>query len=278
VAHNSQATVFSGTSSAPGRVRVIDDDRSEIAPGAAGRVELRLGAPLAVVAGDALVLRRPAPAGTIAGGHVDLTHPPRYARRRGRWLETEEASSLEERLVATVRAYLDAHPARSGMPRAEVPPGDGMSRRGLAGALDRLAASGALAQDGGLLAIPGWQPRLTATQSAAAARVLARLGREPMSPPRTGELVPDGLDDDVRRYLEEQELVVRVAPDLLMLPGAVAEAESRLRAHIRAQGGATVSQARDALASSRRTVVPLLEYFDAVRLTRRVGDVRVLAG
>ncbi|MCS6949915.1 MAG: SelB C-terminal domain-containing protein, partial [bacterium] len=38
----------------------------------------------------------------------------------------------------------------------------------------------------------------------------------------------------------------------------------------------SVGEFRDLTGSSRKFVVPLLEYFDSVRLTRRVGDVRVL--
>ena len=71
---------------------------------------------------------------------------------------------------------------------------------------------------------------------------------------------------------------MRLAPDLLMLPGALVDAESRLRTHLGSHGAITVAEARDILGSSRKTVVPLLEYFDATNLTRREGDIRMLRG
>ena len=46
---------------------------------------------------------------------------------------------------------------------------------------------------------------------------------------------------------------------------------------IQAQGGATVAQVRESLGSSRKYVVPFLEYLDRVGVTRRKGDLRVLA-
>jgi selenocysteine-specific elongation factor len=67
-----------------------------------------------------------------------------------------------------------------------------------------------------------------------------------------------------------------VAVDLLMLPDVVGAAEARLRRHLEGAGAVTVAQARDVLGSTRRTVVPLLEYFDATRVTRRDGDLRRL--
>jgi selenocysteine-specific elongation factor len=57
--------------------------------------------------------------------------------------------------------------------------------------------------------------------------------------------------------------------------------ERRLRgtvaALIQAQGGVTVAQVREALGSSRKFVVPFLEYLDRIGFTKRVGDVRHLA-
>ncbi|MDR7545284.1 MAG: SelB C-terminal domain-containing protein, partial [Armatimonadota bacterium] len=45
---------------------------------------------------------------------------------------------------------------------------------------------------------------------------------------------------------------------------------------LRAGGEVTVASLRDRLQTSRRYALALLEYFDAMRVTRRVGDRRVL--
>jgi selenocysteine-specific elongation factor len=45
---------------------------------------------------------------------------------------------------------------------------------------------------------------------------------------------------------------------------------------IREKGTASVSELRQALGSSRRIVVPLLERFDREGVTRRLGDKRTL--
>ncbi|KRT75738.1 MAG: selenocysteine-specific translation elongation factor, selenocysteine-specific elongation factor, partial [Armatimonadetes bacterium CSP1-3] len=51
----------------------------------------------------------------------------------------------------------------------------------------------------------------------------------------------------------------------------------RVAAQIEASGEITVAQLRDTLGTSRKFALALLEYFDGIRLTRRVGDRRVLA-
>ena len=60
-----------------------------------------------------------------------------------------------------------------------------------------------------------------------------------------------------------------------------AEVERQLRATvadlITRHGGVTVAEVREALASSRKYVVPILEHLDRVGFTRRAGDRRLLA-
>ncbi|MEK7368475.1 MAG: SelB C-terminal domain-containing protein, partial [Planctomycetota bacterium] len=45
---------------------------------------------------------------------------------------------------------------------------------------------------------------------------------------------------------------------------------------IRERGSITAAEFRDLVGTSRKYVIPLLEYFDRIHLTKRVGDKRVL--
>jgi selenocysteine-specific elongation factor len=49
-----------------------------------------------------------------------------------------------------------------------------------------------------------------------------------------------------------------------------------VREHIARHGPSTVAELKTALGSSRRIVVPLLEYLDRAGLTARQGDRRIL--
>ena len=336
VAHNDTVAVYAGTAEATGRVVVLEGE--SIAAGERGWAQLRLLAPLALREGDAVVLRRPSPPETIAGGRVvDISPPPHrrhqagviaaLARRQdgvGRLLEevrraphgarsgdlavrlaltpaeadaalarlveagqaivVDRAVYAPERLdelarlaVDAVDAFQQANPRRPGMPRAALRTELRVDNRALPALVDHMVARGALVASGtGAVSLPGWTPTVSPREQAAADRVLARLAVAPLAPPRIAELAAEGLTPELRQYLEDQGTVVRVAPDLLMLPAAVAGAEERLRRFLESEGEVTVAQARDALGSTRRTVVPLLEYFDAIRLTRRDGDLRRL--
>lgn len=95
LAHNAEVRVFSGTSAASARVRLLSDET--LTANQTGWVQLRLDRPLALARGDRFILRVPSPAETIGGG---LIVDPQPARR---WPRRQPAviAALELRLRGT---------------------------------------------------------------------------------------------------------------------------------------------------------------------------------
>ncbi len=120
-------------------------------------------------------------------------------------------------------------------------------------------------------------------EEAAAAEALSRLIEDagPTPPTLAEALVATGLDAGVARKalaaLVASDRVVRVSSDFHFSPDALAALRALLEAHLREhRDGATASELRDALGLSRKYAIPLLEYFDAHGVTKRLGDVRIL--
>jgi len=70
--------------------------------------------------------------------------------------------------------------------------------------------------------------------------------------------------------------VTELALDVLLLRESFERMKSQVTEFISNNGPATVSDLRQALGSSRRVMVPLLERLDRDGVTRRVGDKRML--
>jgi selenocysteine-specific elongation factor len=58
--------------------------------------------------------------------------------------------------------------------------------------------------------------------------------------------------------------------------GAIAELRGRIIAHFESQQRLDTKAYKALIGTSRRTAVPLMEYFDDEHLTTRSGDARVL--
>jgi selenocysteine-specific elongation factor len=77
------------------------------------------------------------------------------------------------------------------------------------------------------------------------------------------------------QYLLRTGELVKVSEDLFFQKDILLEAISKVTAYIREKGEITVGELRDLLKTSRKYALPLLEYFDREKLTRRVGDKRL---
>jgi selenocysteine-specific elongation factor len=78
------------------------------------------------------------------------------------------------------------------------------------------------------------------------------------------------------RFLIENGDVTELPLDVLLLRESFERMKSQVAEFISNNGPATVSELRQALGSSRRVMVPLLERLDRDGVTRRVGDKRML--
>jgi selenocysteine-specific elongation factor len=116
--------------------------------------------------------------------------------------------------------------------------------------------------------------RLPPDIAAAVQTVLDDLASEPFAAPDTERLRALGLDAKALAAAARAGLLLRVADLVVLAPGA-AEQAAELLAGL--DQPFTTSQARQALRTSRRVAIPLLEYLDRARITERLpSDLRRL--
>ncbi len=168
-------------------------------------------------------------------------------------------------------SYHQRFPLRRGMPREEVRQRLQLSARIWSGVLAVALAEGLIGIDETTARLADFIPQPGAAQRQQLDRQLAAMARSPYAPP------PLDLDGDLLAWALDQGLLVKIAPELYLLPDAYAAMVSWVRKAIEAQGSVTVAQLRDHFGISRRYAVALLEHLDERRVTRRQGDVRVLA-
>src|SRR6266436_2077560 len=121
------------------------------------------------------------------------------------------------------------------------------------------------------------QPALPATLRPAAAKIREALSKKPFDPPARREIESDRNAQRVLRFLIEGGEVIEIASDVVFSRENFERMKNAVADFISKNGPATVSELRQALESSRRTMVPFLEKLDRQGVTRRLADKRVLA-
>jgi selenocysteine-specific elongation factor len=115
------------------------------------------------------------------------------------------------------------------------------------------------------------QPSLPPQVVAAVRAVLADMADTPFMAPEAGRLRELGLDPRAIGAAARAGLLLRVTEQIVLAPGAEAQAA---RALARLPQPFTAAEARQALGTTRRVAIPLLEYLDRVGLTQRLPDDR----
>ena len=107
-------------------------------------------------------------------------------------------------------------------------------------------------------------------------RIRESLTGQPFDPPSRKTIESDAQARQVVRFLIENGEITELALDVALLRKSFERMKSQVIEFISKNGPATVSELRQALGSSRRIMVPLLERLDRDGVTRRVGDKRTL--
>jgi selenocysteine-specific elongation factor len=187
------------------------------------------------------------------------------------WFSREGFERLTAGAVAALEDYHRQFPLRSGMPREELRSRLRLAVPAFEAAVRRWTASGTLREAGEALALPGHEPRLSPARQRAADAYLRALRERPYSPPSDGRPEPEVL-----AFLAERGDIVDVGDGVAFAAEAYREMVERIVARLRERGSVTLAEVRDMFGTSRKYAQALLEHLDRERVTRRVGDERVL--
>jgi selenocysteine-specific elongation factor len=193
------------------------------------------------------------------------------------WAQTASLEEVREGLLGLLAGLQQKSPWKSGWRKEEILKQLGHAQPRFAEeCLTFLVEQGHLQLNGRLLSLPGFQPELTRAQQQALEALEQRLLQEAFTPPNWSDLAAQQKLDPamwkvLETYLLETGRAEKLAPELGLLRQTLEEGKRRL-AELAAPFAA--SQARDALQTSRKFVIPLLEYFDQVGFTQRHGEVR----
>jgi len=175
-----------------------------------------------------------------------------------------------EKIVSALADYHKKFPARPGMPAVELSTRLKLGSV-IAAALDNITGQGVIVEEGGLLRLPSHRVQLTAAQQLKMDAFLKSLAASPYSPP--GDAIPE---PDLLNMLIGQGRVVKVSDNVVFTSSVYNEMVEKITARIKEKGKITLGEVRDMFGTSRKYAQALLEYLDREKVTRRVGDDRVL--
>jgi selenocysteine-specific elongation factor len=121
------------------------------------------------------------------------------------------------------------------------------------------------------------RPSLPPELMTAAENIRATLSAKRFDPPDRKAFSRDRHVQQALRFLIDQGEIVEISSEIVVLREADEQMQNAVTELLSKHGSATASQVRQKIGTTRRVIIPFLEYLDRIGVTRRIGDERVLA-
>ncbi len=193
------------------------------------------------------------------------------------WFAEAVWDALVQETAGLLQEYHSHYPLRSGLSKEEWRTRLKLSPRMAADVFVALQVEGKLAEAamGGFIRLPEFEPHFTTQQQQQVAVLLRKFRENPYSGPGRAE-AESLVGAEVLAALVEQAQLVKLGDGVLFLKETYDEAVATLIAYLREHEKMTAAEARDILGTTRKYILPLLEHMDSIKITRRIGDERIL--
>ena len=184
--------------------------------------------------------------------------------------------TLRNQAIALIDSAHKRHPERPGLDLSELRSVLRDQPENVFEALIAELCTYDFVRKGSAIARASHQLRLPTSLQPVETKIREALTQKPFDPPPRREIELDRDSQHVLRFLIATGEVIEVGSDAVVLRENFERMKARITDFISKNGPATVSELRQAMESSRRIMVPLLERLDRDGVTRRLGDRRIL--
>jgi selenocysteine-specific elongation factor len=203
---------------------------------------------------------------------------------RDAYLHRDASDRLRAATLGLLEAFHAEHPLRGGISREELRSRAGNAQEKVfAQLLGALESEGVVRSERDQVRLASHSIKLSPEQQRVVDGVEAEFRRALAAPPGVEEtLAKFGVKGTEKHELFQLLLadrkLVRVRESLYFHAAALQEIQDTLVAHLKAKKELGPADMKDLFGVSRKYAIPLMEYFDAQRVTVRQGERRVLRG
>jgi selenocysteine-specific elongation factor len=192
---------------------------------------------------------------------------------------------IEEKISKALVDYRSKYPLRRGYPREELRSRlfKDYSTKLFNALLEVMEQRGVVAAGATHLRPAEKVPEIDEKVKRVIQGVMEQMQKDIFSPPGLKELqeeISRNKQDpgEIIAYLEDEGKIIKIADGMYFTAEALDKARQMLADHFSNHSELGLAEARDIWGTSRKYALPLMEYFDRMKFTRRVGDNRILIG
>jgi selenocysteine-specific elongation factor len=209
----------------------------------------------------------------------------KFDREAERVVDAGIYAQLKDEMITALEQYHAANPLKQGMPKEELksklpPQVDGKLFNSL---VADLMADKAVVQEKDKVRLSGHHIALEGKQQELEEQIVGIMSKSGLSPPSVKELsaqlkVSEKEVEEILALLVNGGSLVKLKDGVHFHLDPLRKLGERLIAFLKEKGTITTQDFKTLTGVSRKYTIPLAEYFDAIKVTVRVGDERILRG
>ncbi|MHC4660437.1 MAG: selenocysteine-specific translation elongation factor [Planctomycetota bacterium] len=198
------------------------------------------------------------------------------------FIHIETAKRAQEMLLKWTADYFLKHPDKPSLPMVEASEALHFSESLAKHVAESLVYEKRIIRRGGRILLPGREAKLPAERAEIAEKIVGIFLSARFKPPIANELAkklnarPEIVNETLSFLIETGKLM-DLGRGCLLHSDMLSESETMLQDLLAGGKAMTMSEMREAFDSTRKFMIPLMEYFDRKKLTVRDGDYRKLA-
>jgi selenocysteine-specific elongation factor len=204
-------------------------------------------------------------------------------REKKRYVHQSTLQDLQQAVRTQLSTYHQKHPLKSGMPKEELKSRlpSSVDIKLFMLVLQQMGKTEAITVEEDIVRLSAHRVALGVDQRALRENILNAYARGGLTPPYFKDLcqewnTPVDQARQVLALLVDEGLMLKIKEDLYYHHQPIAELKQKLIEYLTTHEEISTPQFKDMTGASRKFVIPLIEFFDGIQLTIRIGDMRKL--
>jgi len=217
--------------------------------------------------------------GLISGGrlrHIQVDNKVHYVLE---YVLRQKAAEM----TAVLGKFHAAYPLRTGISKEEIRSRffGGLNNKLFSGVMELYRQEGIIKTVGENISLADFEPGPGKTLEQVLQKIEERYKKSGFQTPGWDEVAAEfklnqGDSEELMNYCLNNRVIVKLEDNVFIHTENLERARDLITKHLRQHSEISLGEARDLLQTSRKFALPILSYFDKIRLTRRLEDKRVL--
>ena len=192
--------------------------------------------------------------------------------------------AMGKTMIDTINEYLQKYPLRPGYPKEDMRSRwfNHLNPKVFTGLLKYYEDNGIMQSQAKFITLPGYEPHPGEKENTIITAIKKEFQQNEFNPPAFEDIetlknLNEAELNEIIAYLVEQGFLFKISDNMYFSVDAIEKGKELLTDYFSREKELSLATARDIFNTSRKYTLPLIEYYDRIRFTRRIGDMRIKA-